>query len=341
MIKVNLLDPDENKENDSDEIRNDGNINNSSESKKTQDFDKQLDNEYYYGSEENDNVLDNNSNKDDNYLRSKKTHVGWLIFLIVIIISAAVYLLYSRLFNKISDTITNEYIEPIITEQVEGEDVDIAEIDSNKIKESNINEKPDYQYLKNRIINSRTRLKATSKLLKYVPNGLNIKYLSVSKNELSFELTSNKNDAIDRYFGVLQKDKDFYDIKFRSIDNKVRFSKRSSFKVKFRKQINTAEWKLQNIDVNNFIDHIALTADKTNLSFISILEKDVKIVSSPSMKEDRLQMEFYGNLYQIRDFLNKTNKISGSFDVENIEIRNVGKKEYHKLILRIVLFEKV
>ena len=339
------------------------NISNSSESKKVQNqkSDKSFNNEYFFGFENKD---DEGSNEEDDQvdksLKTKKSYIGWLIILIIIIISVILYFLLSGDSpNKRKNRNTKK---PTKIEQVEKKDVDSIEVSEFKHIEKKIanaegkseneidrektnvhkiiREGSKYKYIKNKINNSSRRLKVTSNLLKYIPNGLNIKYLSASKNELSFELTSNKDDIIDRFFGILRKDKDFYDVKFKSIDKKYKFSKRSNFKVKFKKPVSTTDGKLKNIDVNNFIDYIALTVDKTNLSFNKILENDVKTVSSPSMKENRLKMEFGGNLYQIRDFLNKINKIPGSFDIENIEIRSIDNGKFYNLILRIILFEK-
>ncbi len=291
----------------------------------------------------------------DSDFKEKKSYIGWLIVLLIIVISAILYFSLSGGFlKKMKRPITKKptKIEPIVikdvdsveTEKIEHIEKKIANVEgkivSEKQKDLDSKEKSKYKYLRNRINNSSRRLKVTSKLFKYIPSGLDINYLSVSKNELSFELISNKNDIIDRFFGLLRKDKDFYDVKFKSIDNRFRFSKRGSFKVKFKKPASTTEGKLKNLNVNNFIDYIALTADKSNLSFREILKNDSEVVSSPLMKKNKLKMEFGGNLYQIREFFNKMNKIPGSFDVENIEIRNVDNWKYYKIILRILLFEK-
>ncbi|MEA3500615.1 MAG: hypothetical protein U9R41_06350 [Candidatus Marinimicrobia bacterium] len=360
--KENIAKPTEPKK-DEDQKRE--NIGDSSESKKTQDQENNtpFNNEHFFGFENGDNDEPNEEdNQVDNEPKFKKSYIGWLIVLLIIVISAILYFsLSDGPFKKMESRITKK---PIKIEQMAIKDVDSVEAEefkpieekvanvevkianveekivSRKQKDQNIREKSKYKYLKNRINNSSRRLKATSKIFKYIPSGLNIKYLSVSKNEISFELMSNKDDIIDRFFGLLRKDKDFYDVKFKSIDNKYRFSKRGNFKVKFKKPVSTIEGKLKNLDVNNFIDYIALTADKTNLSFNKVLKKDIEIVSSPSMKKNRLQMEFSGNFYQIREFFNKINKIPGSFDVENIEIRNVYNGKYYKIILRIILFEK-
>jgi len=342
------------------------NISNSSKSKKVQNqkSDKPFNNKYFFGFENNDdegsNEEDNQVDQVDKGLKTKKSYIGWLVILIIIIIFVILYFLLSDGFpNKRKNQNTKKSTK---IEQVEKKDVDSIEVGKlkhiekkianaegkieNKIDREKTNvhkiirEKSKYKYIKNKINNSSRRLKVTSNLLEYIPNGLNIKYLSASKNELSFELISNKDDIIDRFFGILRKDKDFYDVKFKSIDKKYKFSKRSNFKVKFKKPASTTDDKLKNIDVNNFIDYIALTADKTNLSFNKILENDVKIISSPSMKENKLKMEFGGNLYQIRDFFNKINKIPGSFDIENIEIRSIDNGKFYNLILRIILFEK-
>lgn len=330
----------------------------SSKSQKSQNKknDKPPNNGYYFGFDNNDiDEPNEEDSKINNDLKFKKSYIGWVIVLLIIVLSAILYFsLSGGFFKKMKRPITKKptKIEPIVikdvdsveTEKIEHIEKKIANVEgkivSEKQKDLDSKEKSKYKYLRNRINNSSRRLKVTSKLFKYIPNGLDINYLSVSKNELSFELISNKNDIIDRFFGLLRKDKDFYDVKFKSIDNRFRFSKRGSFKVKFKKPASTTEGKLKNLNVNNFIDYIALTADKSNLSFREILKNDSEVVSSPLMKKNKLKMEFGGNLYQIREFFNKMNKIPGSFDVENIEIRNVDNWKYYKIILRILLFEK-
>jgi len=347
MIKVNLLDPDENKKDNSLKDGKDENVVNNFAANEKHNSENSYKNENY--SDFDNNNVKNNYGKNDDYFKLSKKLVGWIVALLVIVIIVIVYFSYLHLSNNLPDSTFDQ--DDIYMEMEEDSvAIDSAIIVENEekieeeiVKESDIEKKLKLKYanIRKGITCSKTRLDASSKILKYIPNGLFIKYLSTSKDALTFELESNKNDLIDRYYGILHKDKNFYDIKFKSIDNKLRYSKRSRFEVKFKTTEPDIEFKLQNMNVNNFIDYIALTADNTNLKFVKILKNDVKLDSLFSIKENKLQMEFYGNIYQIREFLVKTKDIPGSIIINNIEIRNVNNKKYYKLILRILLFEKV
>ncbi|MEA1986757.1 MAG: hypothetical protein U9N76_04640 [Candidatus Marinimicrobia bacterium] len=374
MVKVNLLDS-ENMENSNTNEKE--KLNNTNPTKKEE---KPYNNEYFFGFDENNDEEDKNKTILDSKSKEKKSKLWVLIILLAIIFSTFFYLTYTDVVNDflsksktyisqhfaktkliissskrdVNSFVINDSLKKDTTEVQNYSQIHIEKKIGNNDRKITHNKSPqkqvsykqsknkigNYKNLKNQLQQSDRRVKQTAKLLKHTTNGLYYKNLIAKNNSVSFELFSKKNDLIDRYYSLLRSDRNFDNIRFKSVDRRFRFSMHGKFTVTFSNQRYTNQNKLKNIDVNNFIDYVRLYSNQANIRLEKINKISSKIISSPSMKKSEMSIVFDGNIYQIRLLLNNLTNIPGSFDVKKIEMKNTYNNSY-KLILNIILFEKV